>query len=152
MRSVNGSGARADDAGQAVTDRTTLIWEKYNHYPEDRAALFDAIAESFPVRNVLYPGSYVDIAASFVFDDVTYVDTDATAATFFRDTSGVEGLVTRHKADAGERRWQFIHADYSSDLPLIDGSFDLLVSLYAGFVSRACGRYLRGDPPSLLVS
>ena len=37
----------------------------------------------------------------------------------------------------------FIHADYSSDLDLPGDHFDLLVSLYAGFVSEHCTRHLR---------
>ena len=38
---------------------------------------------------------------------------------------------------------RFIEADYSDSLDLDDGAFDLLVSLYAGFVSEACTRHLR---------
>ena len=123
--------------------RTNAIWEKHNLHPGDREALFLAVSASFSVDTVLYPGSYVDIAPSFVFSDVTYVDTDSTAARFFADTNGVNGLVNRNRTITDPRTWLFVHADYTSDLGLPDGSFDLLVSLYAGFVSRACGRYLR---------
>ena len=35
------------------------------------------------------------------------------------------------------------HCDYAEPLPEADASFDLLVSQYGGFVSRACRRYLR---------
>jgi hypothetical protein len=42
-----------------------------------------------------------------------------------------------------EHEWAFLHADYTEPLPLADGSFDVLVSLYAGFVSDHCTRYLR---------
>ena len=37
----------------------------------------------------------------------------------------------------------FHHADYTAPLPEPDQSFDLLVSLYAGFVSEHCTKYLR---------
>ncbi len=38
---------------------------------------------------------------------------------------------------------RFIGADYADALCLDDGEFDLLISLYAGFVSEHCTRYLR---------
>ena len=38
---------------------------------------------------------------------------------------------------------RFIVADYADPLDFNDGEFDLVVSLYAGFVSEACTRYLR---------
>ena len=37
----------------------------------------------------------------------------------------------------------FLHADYRSDLDLPDDHFDLLVSLYAGFITEHCTRHLR---------
>jgi len=119
------------------------IWNKYHHHPGDRQGLFQAVADAFRVDTVLYPGSYVDIAASFVFRDVTYVDIDDTAAMFFRDTGGVDALITRYGRQTGDAKWAFIHADYSDSLGMDDESFDLLVSLYAGFISRSCARYLR---------
>jgi len=126
-----------------VTRTAKSIWDKYNHHPGDRESLFQVIADAFTVDRALYPGSYVDISASFVFSEVTYVDIDNTAAVFFRDTAGVDALIARHGRQPGMAKWAFIHADYSDSLGLDDGSFDLLVSLYAGFVSRSCARYLR---------
>ena len=82
-----------------------------------------------------------DGVASFVFDDVTYVDMNRRANRFFDDIDGVDALIAQHRD--GPARWRFLHADYTTDLGLTDDSFDLLVSLYAGFVSEACGRYLR---------
>ena len=38
---------------------------------------------------------------------------------------------------------RFIGADYADALDLDDGEFDLLISLYAGFISEHCTRYLR---------
>lgn len=38
---------------------------------------------------------------------------------------------------------RFISADYSDLLDLGEGSFDLLISPYAGFISEHCTRYLR---------
>lgn len=111
--------------------------------------MFTAVAASFPIEQVLYPGSYVDIAASFVFDDVIYVDTDRKAAAFFRDEASVDELIALNQTSDRPREWEFISADYTSVLPLAEGSVGLLVSLYAGFVSRACGRFIR--PGGLLL-
>lgn len=86
---------------------------------------------------MLYPGSFVDVAASMVFDNVAYVDVDSRAASFFDDAAGVREIVGR------ESTWSFELLDYRDPLPFDDGSFDGLVSLYAGFVSEACLRYLR---------
>lgn len=47
-------------------------------------------------------------------------------------------------------RVHFVHADYRDPLPLEDASFDLVVSMYAGFISVATARYLR--PGGLLVT
>lgn len=95
------------------------------------------------VTRALYPGSYVDLAASFVFDSVTYVDIDRRAAAFFADEEGVREIIAERDRTPTDREIRFIHADYATELPLEDGSFDLLVSLFAGFVSEACLKYLR---------
>ncbi len=99
------------------------------------------MAEVIDATTVLYPGSFVDVAASFVFDDVSYVDVDRRARRFFSDEEGVNDIISEHRA--GTASWRFIHADYTEDLGLAEDSVDVVVSLYAGFVSEACARYLR---------
>ena len=94
------------------------------------------------VTSVLYPGSYVDLAPSFVWPSVTYVDIDRRAGQFFGDESGVQRLLVEHDANPAKHLLRFIRADYTDPLGLDDGEFDLLISLYAGFVSEACARYL----------
>jgi hypothetical protein len=119
------------------------LWEKQDQHGGDRHRLFVAVAEAVDAARVLYPGSYVDLAPSFVWPSVTYVDVDRRAAQFFGDESGVEQLLVEQDADPATHRVRFIGADYTDPLDLDDGEFDLLVSLYAGFVSEACTRYLR---------
>jgi hypothetical protein len=123
--------------------RTSKLWAEQDRHPSDRHRLFSAVSTAVPSSSVLYPGSWVDIAPSFVFDDVTYVDTDHRSGQFFDDPDGVDEIIAEHRQPASSTTWRFIHADYSSDLSLPDGHFDLLVSLYAGFVSEHCTRYLR---------
>lgn len=109
----------------------------------DRQALFAAVAEAVVASKVLYPGSYVDLSPSFVWTSVTYVDVDRRAAQFFGDGDGVQQLLVEHGVDPGTFAVRFISADYTEELGLDDGAFDLLVSLYAGFISELCRRYLR---------
>lgn len=124
-----------------MTDKTQTLWEKQDRHKGDRWRLFQAVSATVPARNVLYAGSYVDVAASFVYDDVTYVDMDKRAAAFFADTEGVKRIICGHGGNA-HGQVAFLHSDYRS-LDLKDETFDLLVSLYAGFISDACGHLLR---------
>ncbi len=85
----------------------------------------------------------MDVAASFVFDSVTYVDVDPRAARFFADTAGVEAIISRHCRKPGKAAGGIIPSDYRTELSVPDQSVGLLVSLYAGFVSEYCTRYLQ---------
>jgi hypothetical protein len=128
---------------------------EFDHHPNDRIALFGALA-GFVLRSasVLYPGSFVDIAPSVWFDDVTYVDMDKRCPRFFAESQAVADLITAKRVDAGvddvASNVRFVHADYRDLLPLDDASFDLVVSMYAGFISVATARYLR--PGGVLVT
>ncbi len=122
---------------------TRKLWAKQDQHEGDRWRLFTAIAESVAAENVLYAGSFVDIAPSFVWPSVTYVDLDRRVPRFFADVQGVQEIIERHRAGATDARVQFIAGDYSEDLGLADETFDLLISLYAGFISEHCTRYLR---------
>jgi hypothetical protein len=115
------------------------MWAEQDRHDGDRQRLFECIAAARPATRVLYPGSYVDIAPSFVFPHVTYIDVDGRALRFFADRDGIAEILGPHRAAGID----FLHSDYTDHLPYPDRSFDLLVSLYAGFVSEACTRYLR---------
>ena len=122
--------------------RTAELWAKQDQHRGDRWRLFRAVAQLIDAATVLYPGSYVDIAPSFVFKSVTYADIDKRALEFFSDIDGVREIV----ADQDSRRdpdITFIHADFTSTLDLAQDHYDLLVSLYAGFVSEHCTHHLR---------
>lgn len=125
-----------------MANRTVLLWEKQDSHKGDRKRLFTVIRDHLGDCRVLYPGSYVDIAPSFVFSSVTYVDTDPRAREFFADGHSVADIIANEGSPAtGEVR--FVHGDYTTDLGIEAESFDLLVSLYAGFVSEACTERLR---------
>jgi len=120
---------------------------KFDRHPDDRLRLFAIIADWLPAERVLYPGSYVDIAPSVFYDDVTYVDIDRRAARFFGQKDDVNELVLAKRRSlglrAGPQSITFHPADYRQHLPIEDESVDVLVSLYAGFISEHCTRYLR---------
>lgn len=119
------------------------MWESQDRHTGDRQRLFNAIAIEFVVTSSLYPGCYVDIAPSFVFESVTYVDTDDRAARFFGDRPAVDEMIQANRTDQTPSKWRFIYGDYTSTLDLPIGGFDLLISLYAGFVSQHCAHHLR---------
>ena len=122
---------------------TRRLWAEQDRHPGDRLRLFRAVGEFIGDASVLYAGSFVDVAASFVFDSVTYVDTNRRAARFFTDTAGVNEIISGNRHAPGEPDWRFIAGDYRSGLDIPDRSAQLLVSLYAGFVSEHCTRYLQ---------
>jgi hypothetical protein len=124
-------------------DDVGRLWAEQDRHPGDRRRLFGAVAEVVEATSVLYQGSFVDISPSVVFPSVTYVDTDARAARFFADEAAVREIVVRHDDAPAEPDIRFIRGDYTGGLGLRDGAFDLLVSLFAGFVSEHCARYLR---------
>lgn len=121
---------------------TSALWAKQDQHQGDRWRLFRAVAGAIDATAVFYPGCYVDIAPSFVFDSVTYLDIDTRAPAFFADIDGVGEIIAQHHGPT-EPDIQFIHADYTSHLDLPEERFDLLVSLYAGFISQHGTRHLK---------
>ncbi len=121
---------------------TRKLWKKQNQHGLDRVRLFESATEVVGAGPVLYPGSFVDVCASVAFPKVTYVDTDARTPGFFSDTSGIREIVAS-MGGTPDFSFDFLHADYRKRLELAPGSFSILVSLYAGFVSEHCTEYLR---------
>ncbi len=118
---------------------------EYDTQKDHRVRLFAAIADVVRPRSVLYPGSYVDIAPSVFFDDVVYVDIDKRAARFFAQQPQVLQLIGEKRARLGRPelcRVGFEHRDYRTPLDVDNGPVELLISLFAGFISEHCTRYL----------
>jgi len=130
-----------------VNPKTAELWAKQDQHQGDHLRLFSAVAQAIDAETVFYPGCYVDVAPSFVFGSVTYLDLDRRAPRFFADTDGVREIVAQHRvpdaAGPAEPEITFIHGDYAATLDLPDEHFDLLVSLYAGFISEQCTRHLK---------
>ncbi len=133
-----------------MKDRTRGLWDEQVGRAGDRRGLYAAVAAVADVDDVLYPGSYVDLTPAFIWPRVTFVDTDTRAKRFFDDIDGVRELLTEHDVDPSRHTVEFLHDDYTNQLDVEEGSVDLVVSLYAGFVSEHCTRYLR--PHGLLLA
>lgn len=126
-----------------MSERVAELWLQQDRHAGDHERLFRTVADVVDARRVLYPGSWVDIAASLVWPEIVYVDLDARAAEFFSDRRGVADLLAELGGSASHGVWRFIHADYREDLGFEPESFDLLISMSAGLVSEACRPYLR---------
>lgn len=121
---------------------TQKLWGKQNQHADDRLRLFSAVGKVIAPKTVLYAGSYIDVAPSFVFPAVTYVDMDKRAKRLFDDEVGVKEIIEAHRSTPSTAVFSFIHSDYTQ-LSLPQQSFDLLVSLYAGFISEYCTDFLK---------
>lgn len=120
----------------------TELYQKY--YSGDRARhdLFRAVAEKYTPQHVLYPGSFIHINASLVFPKVTYIDNDKQAKRFFANQEDVIKLINKHKTYPQKPVIDFKGCRYEDDLAGLDQQVDMLISLFAGFISKPCRRYL----------
>jgi hypothetical protein len=125
-----------------LKDFTRTLWDKQNQHPDDRFRLFRAVGKVVNPNTVLYAGSYVDVAPSFIFPNVIYVDMDRRAKRFFEDEGGVREIINSKDTSAPKAQFSFIHSEYEK-LALPEKSFDLLISLYAGFISEHCTEFLK---------
>ncbi|MFC2021042.1 hypothetical protein ACFLU1_04535 [Chloroflexota bacterium] len=118
----------------------------YNKYYRDNdnenIGQFVILAEKFNVKNALYPGSFVHIAPSLVFPKVTYIDTDKRTKTFFSD-SQVSDYINNHKRYVEDSSFILLPEDYRKEDLNLSERFDVLISQYAGFISKYCTRFLK---------
>jgi len=118
----------------------------YQHYftdkSDERRMLFSIIEERYHPRKGLYPGSFVHITPSFFIQDMTYIDADRRISKFFTDQN-VQKYIDENKTYRENALVHWFQADYESELPIEEESFDVLFSLYAGFISQSCKKYLK---------
>jgi hypothetical protein len=100
------------------------------------------IKKKFNVERVLYPGSWIHLTASLVFPYVVYVDFFAKMESMFNDPELLEYIET-HSETVNKPIIKFHRADYREGIEEEKDSFDLLISLSSGFVSKYCKPYLR---------
>ncbi len=107
----------------------------------ERLELFQLLCEKYGIRSAIYPGSFVHITPSFVFPVTTYVEMDKRAKKFF-DNPGLSNFIDARKIYTEEATIQFVAQDYREEIVGEDKKYDLLISQYAGFVSKYCKGYL----------
>lgn len=117
--------------------------KQYRNIGFERAGLFKLIREIYHCTEVLYPGSSVHITPSFYFPHVVYVDRSQAAIDFFANQTAVHTYINRKKTYKRSTYIRFIAQDYAGDLPLPEGSFDLLLALFAPRVMHTCHKYLK---------
>lgn len=118
----------------------------YNHFYIDRKFerlnLFRQLHERFGGTSVLYPGSFVHVTPSFVYPTAIYVDNDGEAKKFFANPANY-AFIDKRKHYKGESTVRFHPVDYQAGFDEPEENVDLLVSLFAGLVSRHSKRYLK---------
>ncbi len=116
---------------------------------DERLGLFRLLAERFSVESGLYPGSFAHITPSLVIPQMVYVDMDKRCKSFFK-SEATRDFVDKHKEYEEAASYRFHEEDFSEGFPERKESFDILISLYSGFISKYCGEYLK--PGKILVA
>ena len=111
----------------------------------ERIGLFTAIRGKYGCRSVLYPGSFIHIAPSFIFPEVTYIDNDSQAKRFFKSNEGIKDIIASKKQYPENSSFTFFGQSYIKPIAIPVESIDLLISQYAGFISLHCKRYLKNN-------
>ena len=118
----------------------------YNEYfikkNDERSELFKILSDTFYIKNGLYPGSFVHITPSFFISQMVYIDTDKRCSNFFSDRLTLDYII-RKKTYNKSLEIRFHHADFTNNINERAESFDLLISLYSGFISKYCKKYLK---------
>ena len=109
----------------------------------ERAELFKLTKDEYGCSTVLYPGCSIHITPSFYFPHVVYVDNSETAKEFFQDHKDIMNFVNSNKKYKQSAYIQFIHSDYTKKLPVRENNYDLLLSIYAGDITKSCKQYVK---------
>jgi len=118
------------------------LYKEYIKKYGERLELFELLNNKFIIKSALYPGSALHITPSFFFPETVYIDTYSKAKSFFKMNS-LTTFITRNKRYEEEPILRYIPSDYKSKIIEKDNYFDLLISQYAGFISKYCKRYLK---------
>ena len=131
------------------TDREIMAKNPLDLYEQHFAAkdferldLFQLLRAAYGVNASIYPGSFVHITPSFVFPLTTYIETDKRAKQFF-GYAGLTAFIEQRKTYPQDAEIRFYAQDYREVIDGEEESYDLLISQYAGFVSKYCKRYLK---------
>ena len=121
-----------------------IVSEAYDPHGSALCRFLQLVKENLGCRRVLYPGSYLDIRPSLVFPDVCYVDSLKGIARHLADPELLE-YIYENKGYPEDSEIRCYEADYETFEGEPAGSFDLLISLNAGFISQRCGHFLKHE-------
>ena len=93
-------------------------------------------------KKVLYPGCHRHITPSLFFQNVVYVDNYAKIKATYSDEKVLD-FVKEYKEFPEDPVIKFKSKNFESDIGEKAKSFDLLMSLSAGIVSKPCAKYLK---------
>lgn len=118
-----------------------LEYEKYIGKIGDRKRLYRLIANRFYVKTALYPGSHIDISASLVIPNVTYIDNYKGAIQFFKNLIEIRNYINLNKEYPEECIIEFFGLDYNENIKL--DKVDMVISQFAGFVGQSTKKHLK---------
>ena len=121
------------------------VQKLYQDYVEkygERLELFELLNNKFTINNALYPGSALHITPSFFFPLTVYVDTYSKAKIFFKKQN-LQAFIKKKKRYEEDPILRFYPIDYAKKIDEKYDFFDLLISQYAGFISKHFKRYLK---------
>ena len=122
----------------------------YPNHPgcgRDLRPAFRQLSRNFQLRRALYPGSWLDVTPSLFFPEVCYVDSLPGIAALLADPD-LRRYVNDNKRYPDAPTIHCYQHDYRTFNAEPEASFDLLISLNAGFISQACKGFL---PPGGLL-
>ena len=126
-----------------------IVLETYDVRDSTLLKFLRLVERNFGCRRVLYPGSYLDIRPSLVFPEVCYVDSFKGIARYLADPELLK-YIDGHKSYPEDSVIRCHEADYETFEGESADSFDLLISLNAGFISQSCSHFLK--PGGLLLA
>lgn len=118
------------------------VYDEYMRKVGDRTELFDLLRKKLAIKSAIYPGSHVDITPSLFFRRTVYIDNFKGARKFFSKPDVMDLIATR-KMYEEEPLLSYYFEDYREIISEIEKDHDLLISLYAGFVSKYCKCYVK---------
>ena len=118
------------------------IYQEYVNKYGERLGLFELLDKKFNIKNVLYPGSALHITPSFYFPLTVYIDTYSKAKIFFKK-QGLLNFVEKNKKYKENPSLRYYPKDFTKPVNEKENFFDLLISLWAGFISKYCKNYLK---------
>lgn len=120
--------------------------ELYNkHFIESHREILDLfrlLKEKYNITSAIYPGSFIHISPAFIFPVTAFIDSDRRVEKFFADEE-ILAMVEKRKQYKETPKIQAFQQNYEKKTTLKEGSFDLMISQYAGFISQSCKKYLK---------